>query len=174
MRKFFVLIVLISFSASTFATAVPFVLKDPKNPIIHADQFFVPVGKTGKKISLLDLSRISVKELQELTGRKLNFVDKMKFKVAQKKLRDNIDRDGTINNQKIQKAFKLQKRGGETGFHFGGFALGFFLGLIGVVIAYVIDDDYKKNRVKWAWIGVGLLLILNIILIVAVFNSTGI
>lgn len=173
MKRFFALIVLLSYSAFTFATSFPQSSRNPKNPVIHADQFYIPVGKTGKKISLLDLSKISVRELQSLTGQKMNFIDKMKFKLAQKKLRDNIDNDGTINNKKIQKALSLQKRGGETGFHFGGFALGFFLGLIGVVIAYVINDDYKRNRVKWSWIGLGIAVILNIILIVAVFNSAG-
>ena len=40
-----------------------------------------------------------------------------------------------------------------SGFHLGGFALGFLIGPIGVLIAYLIDDDKKRNRVKWAWIG---------------------
>jgi hypothetical protein len=36
---------------------------------------------------------------------------------------------------------------GETGFHTGGFVLGFLLNLVGS-IAYLIKDDYKSNRVN--------------------------
>ncbi|MEQ1675294.1 MAG: hypothetical protein ABL876_01255 [Chitinophagaceae bacterium] len=167
MKKVLFLFTMVAFFATTFASTTPDAGKDP---ILHADKMFFPVGKTGKTVSLLELSKISVKELQALTGQKMNFFDKAKFRIAQKKLRDNINSDGTISNKKIQKALTKQK-GGETGFHFGGFALGFFLGIIGVVIAYVINDDYKRNRVKWSWIGFGIALVLNIILIVAVFNS---
>jgi hypothetical protein len=54
------------------------------------------------------------------------------------------------------------------------FALGFLLGLIGLLIAYLINDDYKHNRVKWAWIGFGIVVVLNIILIAAAAGaSTG-
>ena len=165
MKKIFLLATAFCMLASSFATVSP---SHPRP--IKASEIFLPVGKTGAKISLLELSELKVKELELLTGRKMSFFDKMNFKIAQKKLRDNIDRDGTLNSKKMEKALK-QKKGGETGFHFGGFALGFFLGIIGVLIAYLINDDYKHNRVKWSWIGFGIALVINIILIIAVFNS---
>jgi len=46
--------------------------------------------------------------------------------------------------------------------------LGFLLNLVGVLIAYLIKDDYKSNRVKWAWIGLGLNIGLTLILALAV------
>ncbi|NOT49933.1 MAG: hypothetical protein HOP10_01490 [Chitinophagaceae bacterium] len=98
-------------------------------------------------------------------------MDKVKFKVAQKKLRNGINPDGTFSNKKIEKAISGQSKGGESGFHFGGFALGFFLGLIGIIVAYVINDDYKKNRVKWAWLGFAIGVALSLILVLAVFNT---
>jgi len=171
MKKFFALFAAVTFFVSSFATSTP---STAKEPVIHTDQVFIPVGKTGKTISLFDLSKISIKELQKLTGQKMNFWDKTKFRIAQKKLRDNMNLDGTISNNNIQKALQKQKKGGESGFHFGGFALGFFLGAIGVIIAYVINDDYKKNRVKWSWVGFGIALVINIILILAVFNNAGV
>ncbi|HEV8284856.1 MAG TPA: hypothetical protein VGQ09_11140 [Chitinophagaceae bacterium] len=118
---------------------------------LKASEVYIPIGKTGKKISLLELSTISMSGLQTLTERKMNFTERISFRIAQKKLRKNIAADGTIEKKKLEKFFL--KRSGETGFHVGGFALGFFLGLIGVLIAYLINDDYKRNRVKWAWIG---------------------
>jgi len=163
MKKILLLITAVSMLTCSFATA------STSRPPLKASEIFLPIGKTGAKISLLELSTISVKQLEQLTDRKLGLFDKVNFRIAQKKLRDNIDRDGTINSKKIERV--MAKKSGETGFHIGGFALGFFLGLIGVLIAYLLNDDYKHNRVKWAWIGCGVVLILNIILIVAVFNS---
>ncbi|MCX6318869.1 MAG: hypothetical protein NTW29_16440 [Bacteroidetes bacterium] len=168
MKKLVLFIAALAVMTSSFASVSPL---SSKEPVLRADKMFFPVGKTGKTISLLTLSRISVKEFQALTGQKMNFFDKMSFKIAQKKVRDNIDRDGTINNKKIEKAMLKKRKGGESGFHFGGFALGFFLGLIGVLIAYLLNDDYKRNRVKWSWIGLAASVVLSIILIVAVFSS---
>ena len=135
---------------------------------LNASEIFIPVGRTGKKISLMELSAISIDNAQQLTGRKMNFFERMSFKITQRKLKRNIREDGTIDNKRIT---RFVSKGGETGFHFGGFALGFFLGISGVVIAYFLDDDYKKNRIKWAWIGFGLSFVLSIILIIAIINS---
>lgn len=48
--------------------------------------------------------------------------------------------------------------GTSSGFNIGGFALGFFLGLIGVLIAYVFIKD--ANLIKWSWIGLGAVLVI--------------
>ena len=63
-----------------------------------------------------------------------------------------------------------------TGFHVGGFLLGFFLGLIGIVIAYVAggDDDVKRNRAKWAWIGFGAYVVIFLALLLSGIFSFGI
>jgi hypothetical protein len=122
---------------------------------VKATEIMLPVGTTGETISLYDLSRIKIKDLDARTGNKMSFSERIKFKVAQKNLRDNIAPDGSFDTRKMEKALKHQSKGGETGFHLGGFALGLLLGVIGVLIAYLIKDDYKRNRVKWAWIGWG-------------------
>jgi hypothetical protein len=119
-------------------------------PRLKASEILIPLGNTGQKISLLTLSQMSIKDVEELRGTKMKFADRIAFKAAQRQLKKNINADGTIDSKRLQKQLK---KGGETGFHFGGFALGFLLGIIGVIIAYIIKDDYKRNRVKWAWIG---------------------
>ena len=146
--------------ASSFASST--ILSPEK---LKATEIYFPIGKTGKKISLMDLSTISMDSLQSLTGRKLNFGEKISFRSAQRKLKRGIAPDGTIEKTRIARFF--EKRGGEYGFHLGGFALGFFLGLIGLLIAYLIKDDYKQNRVKWAWIGFGIIVLIDVILIIA-------
>lgn len=149
--------------SSSFASNPDFV--KPSKKKLYASEIMIPVGSAGQKISLLDLATIERGELEKITGRKMKLAEQFAFKASQKKLRSSINKDGVVTDKKIKKMFY---RGGETGFHLGGFALGFFVGLIGVLIAYLIKDDYKKNRVKWAWIGVGVGLVLAIIFALAV------
>ena len=163
MRKIFTLITVMAFSAITFAGSNATI--EPVKPAkLNAADVMIPVGKDGKKISLLDLSQMKVKELEKITGAKMKLVDKVGFRVAQKQLRESIDADGTINSKKLNKfASRAQA---PDGFNLGGFALGFLLGLIGVLIAYLISDDNKAARTKWAWIGFGVWVVLLLIFLV--------
>ena len=167
MKKLLLILLAFSLACSSFAFST-FSFSHKK-----ASDVFIPIGSTGMKISLLDLSKIGVKDFEKLSGRHLNFFDKIGFKMAQRKLRKSINADGTIDNKKLNKF--LEQGDHSTGFHLGGFALGFFLGLIGVLLAYVVwDDENKKNRIKWAWIGFGIAFVLYLILIIAVFSSAGV
>lgn len=164
MKKALTLLTAIVILATSFAS-VPIPVESPK---LKAAEIVIPVGNTGKTISLLELSKIGLSDFETLTGHHLNFFQRLNFSVAQHKLKKGINKDGTLNN-KLTKFFT--KRDGDTGFHLGGFALGFFLGAIGIVIAYVINDDFKSNRVKWAWIGFGTFLVLYLVLVIAIINS---
>lgn len=55
-----------------------------------------------------------------------------------------------------------------TRFHFGGFLMGFFLGIYGVVIAYLMN---KKNIIRSAWWGFGVISFLAIALYAALIYS---
>jgi hypothetical protein len=127
----------------------------------------LPIGNSGRQISLMDLSRITVKDFESVSGRHLKMMDKVGFKLGQRKLRESINPDGTIKSKAVKK-YAGKMAGGESGFHIGGFALGFLLGLIGVLIAYIINDDYKRNRVKWAWIGWGVFVVLYVIALISI------
>ena len=160
MKKLLLLLTACCFFTSSFAA---FEIK----PVARkATEIFIPVGK-NMKISLMDLSSISIKDVEKLTGKRMNFIDRIGFKAGQKKLRKSIAADGTITNKKLLRF--VNGDGQPTGFHVGGFLLGFFGGLIGVAIAYVAggDDDIKRNRAKWAWIGFGL----YVVIILALFLS---
>ena len=113
----------------------------------------IPLGETGTKISLLDISRLTVKEAEIIRGEKMKFPEKVAFKYAQRKLKQSINPDGSLNDRRLTK--NLKKTDGDGGFHAGGFFLGLLLGLIGLIIALLINDDKKKSRVKWALIGWG-------------------
>ena len=153
MKKILLLSTAVFFLTAGFATN-----NAAKKRAVKASEVYVPIGNTGQIISLLDLSRIKVKDVENFTGKKMSFADRMKFKAAQRQLKRNISPDGTINNKIFAKAAK--KSDITSGFHLGGFALGFFLSLIGVLIAYLINDELKPSRVKWAWIGAAISLII--------------
>jgi hypothetical protein len=112
---------------------------------IKASEVLIPIGKEGQLISLQELSVISTHDIQKLTGEKMSLSEKISFKAAQRQLRHSIHRDGTLD-----KNFGRMMGGGV---HWGGLALGFFLFLIGVLIAYLIKTGDTKGRIKWAWIG---------------------
>ncbi len=136
-----------------------------------AADVYLPIGN-NMQISLLDLSVIKEHDFEKISGKHLNLFEKLGFKASQKKLRNSINADGTINSKKLTRY--LEDGDQSTGFHLGGFALGFFGGLIGVLIAYIINDDNKKNRVKWAWIGFGIGAVISIVLIVIALSNLGI
>jgi hypothetical protein len=119
---------------------------------LKADEIYLPVGKTGNLISLMDLSHISVKDFETLSGKKMKFLEKMNFKIGQHELKKSINYDGTFNKKSIEKYLTRPVEGGHV-FSLGGLLLGLFLSLIGVLIAYVITGPDKKSRITWAWIG---------------------
>ncbi len=121
MKRILLLVVGVGLVVSSFA-ATTVVL-----PPAKASEIFITIGKNGEKVSLLDLSRMRVKDLQAITGTKMSFVDKVGFKAAQKKLRSTINDDGTID-RRMMKRMEKGMRDGDGGFHLGGFALGFFPG----------------------------------------------
>jgi len=134
-------------------TAAPAALK--------AADINIPLGNTGKTVNLQELATMKASDLETMTGKKMNLLRRLEFKLAQKKLRHSINADGTIINKKLA-MLASRDMDGETGFHIGGFALGFLLGLIGVLIAYLINDEKKHNRVKWAWIGLACIVVIII------------
>lgn len=164
MRKYLILLAfLISLSS---AHAVSPIAEPSSTPPAKASEITFQLGPDKKTISLEDLAHMSAKEFSAISHRHLNLIERAEFALAQRKLRNSINPDGTINSKRLAKMLpRIQD--GDTGFHIGGFALGFLLGLIGILIAYLINDDYKHNRVKWAWIGFGSFLVIYILLLVA-------
>lgn len=165
MKKLLLLAAAFAVMTSSFASVTP-TTDLPKN----ASQMFMPIGKTGQSISLKDLAEISVADYEKLSGKEMKFMQKLAFKKGQKKLKKSMNADGTLTEKGAKRLAPYFA--GETGVHLGGLALGFFLGFIGILLAYVaFDDDYKKNRIKWAWIGLGLSVVLYIVLFAIVFSS---
>ncbi|HET6767220.1 MAG TPA: hypothetical protein VFH08_07470 [Chitinophagaceae bacterium] len=158
MKKTIILFALIAFISATSSATSSIFIKPPKNPV-KASEVYLPVGKAGELISLMDLSRISVKDYETLTGKKMKFINKMNFKIGQRQLKKSINPDGTFSKKKMEKFFtKAAEDGG--GFSLVGLALGLLLSLVGVLIAYLISGENKKSTVTWAWIGAAISLVL--------------
>lgn len=165
MKKISTLLFVLAFAASSFAGTNAVIEPVKTAPKLNAADIFIPIGKDKKMVSLLELSTLKVKELEAITGAKMKLADKVGFKVAQKQLRQSIDGDGTINNKKLNK-FASKQKAPDGGFNLGGFALGFLLGIIGVLVAYLISDDNKAARTKWAWIGLAVWLVILLVVFV--------
>jgi len=168
MKKISTLLMAFAILFSTTLSAATFPTKPTSEvPTLNAKDIMLPIGNTGTTISLHDLAFISVKDFEKLTNKNLKVWDEIGFKMGQKQLRNKINADGTIKPDVAKKMVK-KMADGTTGFHLGGFALGFLVGLLGVLIAYLIDDEKKSNRVKWAWIGLGAAVVFYLLLIVAI------
>ncbi|MGB8193569.1 MAG: hypothetical protein WCF67_16685 [Chitinophagaceae bacterium] len=161
MKKVLAFLLAFAIMAQSFAAAV---VTNPEP--LRASDIKIPIAN-GKMITLQDLADIKATDYAKLTGKKMKFFDRVGFKIAQKKLRNSINADGTLSSKKLERNFK-KFADGDSGFHLGGFALGFLLGLIGVLIAYLLNDELKDNRVRWAWRGFLAGLLISLVLIAAV------
>src|SRR5215204_7811465 len=105
----------------------------------------------------MDLSEVSVKDFEKLSGKKMKMMEKVNFKMKQRQLKKNINYDGSFSKKRVEKYFNKAALG--DAFSLSGLALGLFLSLLGVLIAYLISSDDKKGRITWAWIGAAISLI---------------
>ena len=110
-KVLFLSIVFVTMTTSFAAVTV-------KAPPKKATEILIPVGTSGKLISLMELSQMSVKEYQQLTGNKLKLTGKLAFKLSQRELKSLINSDGSINNTKLEiLAKKAQKAADDSRRH---------------------------------------------------------
>jgi hypothetical protein len=131
-------VMLLCFAQNSFSAisyAVPGHESDSKPAAITAQQ----------RLAMEQFVKLTPKEYGVIRGKKLSFFDRIAFKATQRKVKKHL-------------------LGNSEGFNAGGFFLGFLLGLIGVLCAYIFSKD--RNFRKWAWYGwFGWLAILLIILL---------
>ena len=100
MKKVIVFFGLIALFSSAYSTTT---LTPATKVPLRADEIYLPVGATGHLISLMDLSQISIKDFETLSGKKMKFSDKLNFKLGQRELKKSINPDGTFNKKSIEK-----------------------------------------------------------------------
>ena len=126
MKKTLLLFISLYFFTSSFAAF------EIKSTVKKANEIILSLGK-DTKITLMDLSVISIKDFEKLTGKHLNFFDRIGFKAGQKKLQKSISPDGTIDNNQLLK-FASPNDG-----HSAGSAITQLQSLIRVIYAYHTD-----------------------------------
>ena len=90
-------------------------------------------------LSVSQFAALSVKELQNMSHRKLNLQDKLAFKLTQRAIKKKIKR-GEVYNFDDAANYR---------FNIGGFLLGFFLGIVGVLLALL----FGRNAFRSSLIG---------------------
>jgi len=120
-------------------------IKDP-NPLslISAQQFLT----------------LTPQKFQELTGKKLNLIQKIQLKMVQHKVKKMLKRGEVVTMADVQKKFD------DVGtMNVLGFLLGLILGPVGVIIALILKEtgDVGSDVVRWSLYG--LLVWLAIVLI---------
>ena len=155
MKKIIILLFTFAINTSSFASL------SYHEKQLKASETYISIGN-NVKISLLDFSTIKRKSIEKLTGSKFNFIQRIGFKSIQKEIKKNIEPDGTIKNRKL---IQFLEGGPVSGFHAGGFFMGLLLfPPVGLILSYILGgkSDVKKNRIKWAWIGFGVIVLLFI------------
>ena len=131
-----------------------------------ASELMMPLFNTGKFISIEEFVKLTPESYKLITGKKMSFKEKIGLKFGKRSLKKMINKDGTVNMEKMQK----MKRGGFFGswqWHWGGFALGFFLSFLGPIVALFFKDEYKWDRF-WTALRTATLVLLLLTAILAI------
>ena len=129
----------------------------------------VIIEHSGEKVGLESIKKFSTmtfNEYETTLGHKASKLEKFAFERMQKKSVKMLDENRNLRSKYERKFNSMYE--GSGGSFFGGFALGFFLGAIGLLLAYVaFKDGGQKKRIEGAWWGFGVATILFVILIAA-------
>ncbi|MEO8584266.1 MAG: hypothetical protein ABI415_10735 [Flavitalea sp.] len=109
-------------------------------------------------MNIQDFVTLTPRKYKEITGEKMTIPQKISLKIAQHRLKRELKANP-------QSELRMMSGGVDTSdFNIGGFILGLLLSVVGVLIAYIMDDS---NVIKWAWVGFGIsLLIILLVLII--------
>lgn len=100
-------------------------------------------------ISIKDILELKKSDFEHLIGAKPSFKQKMALKMLQQNLRNEVKKNGLNPYEKVN--FSIQIDEMTIGFYPAAFMLGLFLGLFGVIGAYIFSKD--KNFIRWTWRG---------------------
>jgi hypothetical protein len=95
---------------------------------------------------------------KEITGKKMTLKEKIGLKLAQRHVKKQLKKGKEVNVAEAMRA--------EGNFNWGAAALGFFLGLIGVLIVYLAFKNDKETARKSAWIGLAVWIAVWLIIFV--------
>jgi hypothetical protein len=120
-----------------------------KNAVIEKSA--TPSLNAGK-MTVEQVLNLTPKQYEKITGVDLSFKEKMAFSMLKKELKKK-DINSTIN-------LEAAMAESSSDFSWGGFILGFLLGLIGVALVHIFSKDKAMRSASWKGCGVYLILLL--------------
>jgi hypothetical protein len=154
------------FTLAVFLATTCLLLLQPAHAISNIPAAALPVASEpvakpedpANAALVQEFLKLTPQKYYELTGKKMKMSQKISLKLAQMKVKKMLKKGKTVD------LLSLTKKGIDTSdFNIGGFLLGVFLFLIGVLIAYLIGGD---DLIKWAWLGAGLVAILWLLVLI--------
>ncbi|RXK58370.1 hypothetical protein ESA94_17160 [Lacibacter luteus] len=157
MRKLIIVLLAVVISISSNAAGIISV------PVDVTDN-----AKAGKSSNVEMLAQIDAKtfaaltpaKFSEITGQKMTLSKKIALKIVQREVKKELKKGHDVNMMEVA------KRAAGGSFNWGAAALGFFLGLIGVLIVYLAFKNDKEIARKSAWIGFGIWVAVAILIYV--------
>jgi hypothetical protein len=143
--KLFLTITVFSLFAYSAVAIAP-----PVGTVPAVSKDVTPLSKKQQQLAAMKwFVNLTPTEYGNLRGKKLNFFEKASFKLTQYRMKQQLKHASSDDG---------------SGVNWGGLALGFFLGLLGVLGAYIFSSD--SNFIKWTWIGLAIWVVLVILIIV--------
>jgi len=141
MYKYFLSTLILICTVHSYS-AIPIPIKDTA-----ANRRFISLGP-GISLSLADYILLKGSDFKKLTGCKLNWKEAMAFKIAKKKIKKVVKKDGTADMLALDKRPKKPFK-----WNWGGFFLGLLLPVLGLIITAFFKDEQRKSRIDSAGIG---------------------
>jgi steroid 5-alpha reductase family enzyme len=158
MRKIMILFLVTIFSFSIVNAGMIYV---PANSTDNAKSGKASVVNVFGQLDAKTFLSLTPAKVQEMTGTKLTLGQKVSLKIAQMQVKRQLKKGQDVN------MVEMAKKAGDGSFNWGAAALGFFLGLIGVLIVYLAFKNNKEAARKAAWIGLAVWVAVLIILLVS-------
>ncbi len=172
-----ILIFLLSHMNTSFAFSF---VRTRANNILTSENLY------GKYIYASEFVKLSVKEFSLLTGKKLNFVQRLSFNVAKLRMKHDLEK-----NPNLKLTDYINKQGKGSSFDSVWFLLGMagpaiglvlsvitfsilpfiILGVAPVVTAYATKQN--KTAKKSVWFGLGSAIILLILIVLVILATSG-
>ncbi len=105
-----------------------------------------PTPPTDDYITVGEFVDLKFKDIKKMSPKKLNIKDRIEFMVTKKVLKKKIRKGEIKAETKLMASDQFEM-------NWGGFALGFLLGLLGLIIVAIFFEKPKKNAVVSSLIG---------------------
>jgi hypothetical protein len=128
-----------------------------------------PSSNSATTLSLKasEFVKLNTNDYSRLTGKKMSFFDRISFRILKMRMKHDLRKnpDLVIADYLAPKSTKNNK------FKLNGIWLivGILFGPIGILLAYLTNQE--KNKVKSAWLGFGIVILLGLIFLFALFMA---